>query len=170
MPARAFFALVPPPAAQAQLGRLAGWCERRCGGRVVSSENLHLTLLFVGELVPGQVALLQRAASRVRSAPFEVTLERIEYWARPHLLCAVPAQPLSGAMALAEALRAAVREILALPVRPFVPHVTLLRRPRRLVEVAMAPLRWQATEFGLFHSERVGGGRRYRSLGVWSCA
>ncbi len=170
MPARVFFALVPPAAVQAELGRLAGWYERRCGGRAVMPENLHLTLLFAGELVPGQIASLQRAAASVRWAPFEVSLERIEYWAGPRLLCAVPARPLPGAAALAEALWAAVRGTLALPTRTFVPHVTMLRRPRRLAEVAMAPLHWQATEFALFRSERVGGARRYRSLEVWSCA
>lgn len=168
--ARVFFALQPPAAAQAELGRLAGWCERRCGGRAVAPESLHLTLLFAGELPPDQLASLQRAAASVRWAPFEVTLERIEYWARPRLLCAVPSQPLPGAMALAEALRAALRGTLALPVRPFAPHVTVLRRPRRLAEVAMAPLSWQATEFALFCSERGGGTRRYRSLWAWSCS
>ena len=86
MPARVFFALVPPAGVQAELGRLAGWCERRCGGQAVMPENLHLTLLFAGELVPGQIASLQRAAASVRWAPFEVALERIEYWAGPRLL------------------------------------------------------------------------------------
>jgi 2'-5' RNA ligase len=169
-PARVFFALAPPPAVQAELGRLAGWCERRCGGRAVAPENLHLTLLFAGEVAPGQIASLQRAAESVRWAPFEVALERIEYWAGARLLCAVPSRPLPGAAALAEALGAAVRGTLALPARSFLPHVTVLRRPRRLAEVAMVPLHWQATEFALFRSERVGGARRYRSLGVWSCA
>lgn len=170
VPARVFFALAPPAAVQAELGRLAAWCERRCGGRAVAPENLHLTLLFAGELAPAQIASLQGAAATVRWAPFEVALEYIEYWAGPRLLCAVPSRPLPGAAALAERLQAAVRGVLALPARSFVPHVTVLRRPRRLAEVGMAPLRWQATEFALFRSERVGGARRYRSLGAWSSA
>jgi 2'-5' RNA ligase len=167
---RLFFALLPPPAIQAELGRLAAWCERRCGGRAVAPHNIHLTLLFLGELAPGQVEAVRRAPAGLRVAPFEVTLDRIEYWPGPRLYCAVSAGPLPAAAALAAALRQAVRDVVAVPARPFVAHVTLLRRPRRLQELPMPPIAWTATEFCLMSARRVDGERHYVPVESWPCA
>jgi 2'-5' RNA ligase len=165
---RLFFALPPPPAIQAELGRLAAWGERRCGGHAVAPDNLHLTLLYLGELAPGPALAAQEAVAGVRFSPFEVTLDRIEYWPGPRLYCAVPAAPVPGAAALAASLRAALRGAVALPERPFAAHVTVLRRPRRLSEVPMSPLAWTATEFCLMSSRRVGGELRYVPIDSWS--
>lgn len=167
---RLFFALLPPPAIQAELGRLAAWCERRCGGRAVAPENIHLTLLFLGELTPAQAALARRAGDGLAVAPFEVRLERIEYWPGPRLYCAVPAGPLPAAAALAAALQQAVRDVVAVPARPFSAHVTLLRRPRRLHELPMLPIAWTATEFCLMSARRVDGELRYVPVESWPCA
>ena len=167
---RLFFALLPPPAIQAELGRLAAWCERRCGGVAVASEDIHLTALFLGDLRAGQVDAVRRAAQGVRFAPFELRLDRIEYWPGPRLLCAVPTQPLPAATALAATLRAAVRDVVAPAARPFVAHVTLLRRPRRLQEVAMTPLAWSVTELCLLRSLRPARRPRYELVDAWPCA
>jgi 2'-5' RNA ligase len=165
---RLFFALLPPPAIQAELGRLAGWCERRCGGQAVAPDNLHLTLLYLGELASGPAAAAREAAAGRRFAPFEVTLDRIEYWPGSRLYCAVPAAPVPGAAALAASLHAALRGVVVVPERPFVAHVTLLRRPRRLHELPMPPLAWMADEFCLMSSRRVGGELRYVPIDSWS--
>jgi len=167
---RLFFALLPPPAVQAELGRLAAWCERRCGGRAVAPDNLHLTLLFLGELAHGPAAAVRDVAASQRVAPFDVTLDRVEYWPGPRLYCAVPATPVPAAAALATSLRVALRGVVALPERPFAAHVTLLRRPRRLHEVSMLPLGWTATEFCLLRSRRLGGELHYVPIDSWSCA
>ncbi len=167
---RLFFALQPPPGAQAELGRLAAWCQRRCGGFAVAPENIHLTLLFLGELAPGQVEAVRLAVAGLRSASFGMCLDRIEYWPGPRLLCAVPSQPLPAATALAAALREAVRDTVAVPPRPFAPHVTLLRRLRRLGEVSMLPLAWPVRELCLLRSQQVGRNVRYSSIDAWPCA
>lgn len=167
---RLFFALLPPPSVQAELGRVAAWCQRRCGGFAVAPENLHLTLLFLGELSPGQVDAVRRAAGGLRCASFGMSLDRIEYWPGPRLLCAVPGQPPPAAATLATALREAVRDTVLVPPRPFAAHVTLLRRLRRLGEVSMPPLAWPVTEFCLLRSQQADRGVRYASLDAWPCA
>jgi len=167
---RLFFALLPPPDVQAELGRLAVWCQRRCGGFAMAPENIHLTLLFLGELVPGQVDVARRAAAGLRCESFGVNLDRIEFWPGPRLLCAVPDQPLPAATALSAALREAVRGVVTLPPRPFAAHVTLLRRLRRLDEVSMLPLAWPVTEFCLLRSQQLARGVRYSSIDAWPCA
>lgn len=167
---RLFFALLPPPGLQAELGRLAAWCQRRCGGFAVASENIHLTLLFLGDVAPGQVEAVRRGAAGVRCASFGMSLDRIEYWPGPRLLCAVPSQPLPAATVLAAALREAVRDTVVVPSRPFVAHVTLLRRLRRLGEVSMLPLAWPVSEFCLLRAQQLGRDVRYSSIGAWPCA
>lgn len=167
---RLFFALLPPPGVQAELGRLAVWCQRRCGGFAVAPENIHLTLLFLGELSPGQLDAVRQAAAGVRCASFRMSLDRIEYWPGPRLLCAVPSQPLPAATALAAALREAVRDTVPVPPRPFAAHVTLLRRLRRLGEVSMLPLAWPVRELCLLRARPVGRDVRYSSIDAWPCA
>lgn len=166
---RLFFALLPPPAIQAELGRLGAWGERRCGGHAVATENIHLTLLYLGEVAPGTTATAREAATVRRFAPFEVTLDRIEYWPGPRLYCAVPAAPVPGAAALAASLRAAVRGGVVPPERRFAAHVTLLRRPRRLHELPMLPLAWMVNEYCLMSSRRLGGELHYVPIDSWSC-
>jgi len=172
-----FFALWPAPALATSLHALAGQCCAQGGGRVMRVDTLHLTLAFLGEVSPARLPSLRALAAtvagewqRAQAAAVTFSLDHFGYWQHNHLAwigCRTPVAALHG---LADALAAAVGERgFALEPRPFVPHVTLVRRapvapPCR--EEAL-PLSWRATDFALLRSRRQAGGAAYETLARW---
>ncbi len=175
--ARVFFALWPEAALAERLAALAEAQAAAVGGRAMARETLHLTLAFLGDVALEALPALQEAGRLVARQqvmhhvfPLEFSLDHFGYWQHNHLAwigCRTPVAALHG---LADALAAAVGERgFALEPRPFVPHVTLVRRapvapPCR--EEAL-PLSWRATDFALLRSRRHTGGAAYETLARW---
>lgn len=165
---RLFFALWPDEALRARLGRMARWCRHRSGGREVPDENLHLTLLFLGDVAPHQVALAQRAGGAVALGRCAFTLDRVEFLPRARVLAATPGERATGLEAAVRTLRADLGARLPLSREAFSPHVTLVRRVEALADVPMEPLEWQVESFALVESLRPdGAGPVYVPLEVW---
>ena len=61
--ARVFFAIWPDAAAQKRLAELAEQLEAVCDGRKVRAENIHLTLVFLGEVSVDRLDALCQAAN-----------------------------------------------------------------------------------------------------------
>lgn len=99
-------------------------------GRAVAAENLHLTLVFAGELDPQAAERWHEELEAVRVVPFTLELAGLELIgpeARPELL-ALGVRPSPALEALqAKVAQAARRAGLELPRRRFRPHVTLAR-------------------------------------------
>ena len=64
---RLFIALIPPATVQTELAALAAPLP---GMRWTPTENLHLTLRFIGDTAPDKQAALEEALVRVRVEPF----------------------------------------------------------------------------------------------------
>jgi len=166
---RLFFALWPTPALRTSL---AAWAREHApeGARPVPPDNLHLTLAFLGNLPEEQLDAVHAAGAEVRAAPVSMQLTRIEHWARPRLLCAVPAIGNAACAALMIALRQAlITHQLPVESRPFRPHVTLVRKVRKpLTDSDLCPaLTWSSDRLKLVVSESAQGGVRYRELAGW---
>lgn len=177
---RLFVALDLPPATKRRLGEAMGrWRSKLPAARWVATENLHLTLAFLGETAASALPGIEAAlAERLRAcAPIAARLERAGCFpdrgpARIAWLGLEPAREL-------EALAAATREALvaaaaAFDDKPFRPHVTLARcapawpapARGRWQELA-APLVGEALSWrvaSLFESVLGPGGARYRTL------
>lgn len=165
---RLFFALFPDEAARGALGRVARWCRHRSGGREVPDENLHLTLLFLGEINAYQAQLAERAGAAATVPPCRITLERVEYWPGAGLLAAVPAAPLPALERTVRELRADLGAQLPLGREPFVPHVTLVRRVEVLAAVPISSIEWTVEGFALVESRRGASGTpRYEPVAAW---
>jgi len=66
------------------------------GGRITAESNLHVTLAFLGSVAERRVEEVVAIARRVAAAggatpPLQFSFERLEYWKRAQVLCAVPA-------------------------------------------------------------------------------
>lgn len=167
---RLFFALWPDARAADSLDRIAQWCEHRCGGQAVARENLHLTLLFLGELDARQMVLAQRVGGGVLSR-CALRLGRVEYWPRAGVLAAVPETPVPALERAVTTLRAALGRDLPLPREPFAAHVTLVRRAQALTDLPITPVDWTADSFALVESTRDSTGAPvYVPLEFWSAA
>ncbi|PYO00958.1 MAG: RNA 2',3'-cyclic phosphodiesterase [Candidatus Rokuibacteriota bacterium] len=161
---RAFVAILLPDAVRAKLGaeieRL-----RACGRNVawVASDNLHVTLKFLGHVEPSRlddaVSALTVASAVV--APFDLDVAGLGAFpssTRPRVLWAGLAEGADAAAKLARSIDSALAGHGFPPEdRPFAGHVTLgrVREPRGDRELASALAASARQRFGRFTVDRV---------------
>lgn len=170
---RLFFALVPGIGARTALHALARQ-HAPARARHVPVADLHLTLLFLGNVPESALPQLRAAAGAIAAPPFSVVLDRLERW-RGGLLCATgTAGP--EVLALHQQLVHGVQDAgFTVDTRPFRAHATLVRdlpRAAGRVDEPIEPVRLQVDSFCLMESremesrERAEGGR-YSVLAQW---
>lgn len=166
---RLFLALWPEPGTARRLHGLLP-VDRAPAVRVTPLQNLHLTLLFLGNVdATGRDCLLQRTEG-LDARAFELRFERLRGSRRHGIYWVVPDHAPERLLALVEDLRGAARDCgIAVEARPFRAHVTLARRaqalaPRRL----SAPLVWAPNSFRLVESRLTHEGASYRRVAEWA--
>ncbi|MCX8017841.1 MAG: RNA 2',3'-cyclic phosphodiesterase [Rhodocyclaceae bacterium] len=166
---RVFFALWPDDAAREALAEAAAQAARRCGGRRMRADGLHLTLAFIGAVTPAQLDMPQALTGEVREAPYPLQLDRLGFWQHNRIVWAGCHQTPSGQRRLVEALATGLAAAgFTLDGRPHVPHVTLLRNARCVGPLdELAPVRWSVEAFTLVESLLQPDGARYRVLARW---
>lgn len=179
---RLFFALWPDPVLKAAIAGAARTPARAVSGRRVRDENLHLTVLFLGAVAAESEARLVQAAAAVRSAPFELVLDRVGSFFRAKVLWVGPSQVPPQIGELRRQLETAARAAgVAFDPKPLVPHVTCYRdvRPKKGTDTfstpgpspgkgvrplfQVEPLRWPVRSFALV----VSAGGQYHVVSQW---
>ena len=146
----------------------------------VAPENLHMTLLFLGNLTQAQCDSLIQATTAARLgaqlSPFSVTLCRSGLFPSAKVAWLGPATTPAPLTQLEQQLRALVSELgLAVEPRPYRPHITLLRKASSPVNQDLAtalapppaPLTLPVNEFALYESRSTPDGVRYLLLASW---
>lgn len=165
--ARVFFALWPDAAVRDALDRLAGALHRLRGGRRTRAETLHLTLVFVGNLLRERLPALQAAAAGIQAPAFTLTLDRTDCCPHNRIAHATASQTPAALLDLVAALEQGL-DGLGIPFdhRPYKAHVTLLRKADcRRANPPIAPIDWHAREFVLVESALNADGARYAIQG-----
>jgi len=170
--ARVFFALWPTATERAQLAAWQAPLKRLCGGRAMSGETLHNTLVFIGDVELYRLEALQLAAQEVSGEGFGLCFDEARYWGHNHIVYAATRHTPHQLAQLVDALEqhlTAHRFKFAShhPVsRDYQPHVTLLRnaRWRDAALPAMQPVGWQIGDFALVQSVPHDGLANYRVL------
>lgn len=171
-PSRLFFALVPSAAVRAAFGDLARNVARRSRGRAVSSDHLHLTLAFLGDVPANALPALHQVGDGMPRAGGVLVFDALGAWRASGVAWAAPSVVPPAILALHGTLGTALATAgFALEARAFRPHVTLARRcvqvqPRARCE----PVRWPADRLCLIASELGPEGPVYRQLGAWPLA
>jgi len=168
-PLRLFFALWPDDAVRAALASASTAIHRVAGGRVTGPESIHMTLAFLGDCDADRLGALKAAAARVRVRPFELVLDEAGFW-KHNRIAWVGAKGISAALgALVEELRAALADAqFAFDPRPFVPHVTLVRKAQPgFAMPALDPIRWPVDGFALVRSVMKPAGSDYLVESRW---
>jgi 2'-5' RNA ligase len=168
-PLRLFFALWPDDATRAAL---AEWCRRIhrvTDGRPTRAEAIHQTLAFLGNCEPGRLAALAVAAGRVQPRRFELVLDRAGLWKDKRIAWAGASAVPPELDTLIADLRAALAEAgFAFDPKPFVPHITLVRKARPGAALpALEPIRWRVTDFVLVRSVPRRDGSDYTIEARW---
>jgi len=175
---RLFVALVPPEPVRCAVWRRGA--ERRASFPAASwarEENLHATLLFLGEVDETRLPELEEAlAGAARGArPLRIGVATPGAFPPSGRIRVVwiGLEPAGELVRLASAVRAAARRAFAFDEKPFRPHLTLARcrspwpaaLRSRLAELAPpSPLGFEARAIELVESRLGAGGPRYRSL------
>lgn len=166
---RLFFALWPSDEFRAELEAATLSLARASGGRLIPPRNLHVTLLFLGEISNEKLPAIQQAGAALIGNPtFALDFDTVESWGR-NILCLTSSAPPPVAIELADKLRASLRsQLKQLDERPYLPHITLARDlPRGLRPQKIKPLRQQVNDFALIESVCDAGGSHYSILERW---
>jgi 2'-5' RNA ligase len=167
---RLFFALWPSDEFRGEIVSATQAIARNSGGRVIPPENLHVTLLFLGQVSESRFAAVQQAGDACANEPaFELSFDRAEVWGRANLLCLTTSATPAEATALAEKIRHSLREeTLGTSEHEFRPHITLARDlPRRRHPEPINSLRTKVNEFVLVESRPGPSGSQYSVLARW---
>jgi 2'-5' RNA ligase len=165
---RLFFALWPDDKTRQALVRLHQAIAAK-RSKLVQPHNLHVTLVFLGQVDAVAESVLKQAVADITTQPFTLTFDRLSYWRRPRILCLTCQQPApEPAISLVSALEAAAADCgLQTDARPYTPHITLARHVRNLPDIKIEPLIWRAEAFSLVESCSEPEGVRYRVIKQW---
>jgi 2'-5' RNA ligase len=167
---RLFFALWPSDEFRAELVSATQPIARDSGGRVIPPENLHVTLLFLGQVAQARFEAVQQVGDASANAPaFELSFDRSEVWGRANLLALTTSSTPPQASRLAEKLRDALRdEVSQTNEHEFRPHITLARDlSRRRRPEPIKPLLMKVNDFVLVQSRPGPSGSQYSVVARW---
>jgi RNA 2',3'-cyclic 3'-phosphodiesterase len=169
-----FFAIWPDADIKFRLDSIAAQLRLSAPARSVPAENYHLTVAFIGEVVNSRLAQLLKIGRSQQATCCTITLNAIEYWAKPQIVVSTAQEVPAGLRSLWEQLR----EDLALnefgdadspAERPLRAHVTLARKVTQApVPQAMSPIEWTMRSFSLICSDTGANHSAYTVVDTWS--
>lgn len=156
---RLFFALWPPDSVIAAIQRL----QKQLGsGRPTPATKLHVTLAFHGRCDQTAYRTLLARAEQVRLPAPALIFDRLGGFAGSGITWLGMSRPPVPLVQLATALAPSDLED-----RPYVPHITLLRKSQPPTVTPVTPIVWRARQFSLVESGAQGAAGGYRSLASW---
>ena len=164
---RLFVALWPDAQTRGQIAAVQKQVMTRAGllDGAVAFDNLHLTLLFLGNVASADITRLQNHLSRVASTPFHLMLDRWGQFSKPGILWIGPQQTPTPLQQLHSDVVAACRDVVRVRESQYIPHVTLFRKLQQLPPVeAFEPVAWLVDRFVLVASNTRPQGVQYRVL------
>ncbi len=165
---RLFFALWPDAWTRQALCSVQDGLGAGCG-RLTHPADLHITLVFLGNVESGRMPCIETVAEGIRAEPFVLHIDRLAYWRRPRILwCGTSGMP-PALNSLARDLQAGLRACQIEPdPRPYAPHVTLARKARPAdAQDLNVGLQWQVRDFVLVASRSGAEPPRYEVLRCW---
>jgi len=133
-------------------------------GRMVSPDNLHITLHFIGNVNQQKLDCLHRVAQTVKADSFNLELNHYGYFYKPKVLWIGLKQKPEPLGFLHKILGDSLAECnYQVEQRPYAPHITLMRKlvePETLESINA--IHWCAKEFVLVESIPIEGGVRYK--------
>lgn len=164
---RLFFALWPDDETRLNLACLSRSLTAN-GYRPVPPQNLHVTLVFLGQVDAATECLIKHSAASIVAQPFALTFDRLSYWPKPKVLCLTSTHtPDKLAMLVAALIDEAASCGLKTDTRLYQPHITLVRPAQNLPDIDFEPLLWQAEAFCLMESCSTPDGVCYKVRQQW---
>ncbi|MGZ5052836.1 MAG: RNA 2',3'-cyclic phosphodiesterase [Methylobacter sp.] len=165
---RLFFALWPDDETRHTLVRINKALKAK-GLKPTQPENLHVTLVFLGQVDKDTELQIKELVHTVVARPFQLTFDNLSHWSRPQILCLTCQQstPVEAINLVSDLSKIAAGCGLQMDTRPYTPHITLARHARYLSELIIEPLVWCAEAFCLVESCSESGGVCYKVRQQW---
>jgi len=171
---RVFVAInFPTPVRRALVKHQQAIRDAAQSGNFTHEENLHLTLVFLGEVPVGELARINAIVDTVACPPFPLSFDMIGRFDRKGKdIWWVGIRRNKSLLDLQAALDDAFRRVgYRLDSRPFTAHITLARevrmsdpRDRRRLCTAIAPIETGVTRVSVMESTRIDGRLTYREV------
>jgi len=166
---RVFFALWPEPTTRRALARATRAAVRHSGGRPTPTENLHITLAFLGPIAAVDLSKVLALAAPP-GLPFELVLDRLGLWERAQVLWIAPAATPAPLLELQRCLWDQLVDVgFERERRPYLPHVTVARKAQA-ARGTVTPVHWPVTGIALVESKTAPRNARYDVLKTWDFA
>ena len=165
---RVFYALWPDDVQRDELYRAARAVQPQSGGRVMRKENLHQTLVFIGDIAETQRASIEAIGDSIKAEAFDLAFGALRYWRHNRIVWAAPLEVPEPLGRLVSALETGLSAAsVKFDRRPYTPHVTLVRDARSCGELPELNFEWAVRDFALLESSHDGRHVVYRPLARW---
>lgn len=136
--------------------------------RLVDPANLHVTLLFLGSIVPNKEIAFREEAAIIPTPKITLRFDHLNFWKKPGVLCLTATDSSPELMALVDNLSILARKLdIPIDERPFKPHVTLAKKAKESMALEFEPITWCSESFCLVESCPLSNGVEYRIIGQW---
>lgn len=165
-----FFSLWPDENTRQQLAAIAK--AYPAAGVKMPPANLHLTLVFIGYVDQQMQSCLEGVADEIRMPAFDITIDCIDQFGQK-IHWSGSSHPPAELFGLQRTLTQACQDRCGYQpeTRPYRPHVTLERKPKRKLSGSIdTPVVWHADSFSLIESlasDITGQPPTYRPLRRW---
>ena len=164
---RVFFALWPDDAERAALAAWQPPLHKLCSGRIIRTDTLHNTLVFLGNVEAHRLEALSLAAQEADGGVFDLQFDAACYWKHNHIVFASPGRVPKQLEKLVHRLEQnLVAHGFEFDKRLYKPHVTLLRNAKWGSEPLpeMKKVVWKVKDFVLVQSAPDEKGANYKVL------
>jgi len=164
---RLFFALWPSDTVRKQIDAF-NRAMPSAHLKKVNPENLHVTLVFLGNVDTESEKMLKQHVSDIKVEPFVLHFDQLAFWSKPRILCLVTQHYDEQLLMLFNALKSKVEQCgIKIEKRPYMPHVTIARKAGELIEAETFSIDWPAQSFCLVESCGTADGVRYQVIQRW---
>jgi len=164
---RLFFALWPDDATREQCVKIT---QSICIGdaKAVIRSNLHITLLFLGNIDSGKEAIIRQEAATIYVPKFSLKFDQLNFWQKLKVLCLTASEFNPKLITLVESLSNLAKKLeIVIDKRPFTPHITLVKKAKGIVLQKFDPIIWHSGSFCLVESCSQINGVEYRVIDQW---
>lgn len=165
---RLFFALWPDDKTRKIIAKLVQRVIPHHQGKPIRTDNLHLTLAFLGNVNNAQRDCVEAVAESLSITPFSLCLDHLGVFSSAKVLwLGIKEQP-DALTQLANNLANGARDCeIKLDEKAFKPHVSLIRKTNQLHELEVEPIYWNINQFCLVQSIPHREGVEYRVVKSW---
>ncbi len=164
---RLFFALWPDNNSRQQIAQINQQITFPDIRKLIP-DNLHITLVFLGNVDDAIATAVQQRAGDIIAPPISLQFDELDYWVKPKIVCLTCQRQPKAVYQLVNALTAMLAEYpVRVEQRPYRAHITLARKAKQRPELNFSPVVINADSFALVESISTEKGVIYQVRERW---